>query len=81
MGLDGNTDNGSWEACPILSRLCKLGKAFLVASGLRLPRSANEAADFVASHYVAETSDDSVWVERPPLRVWEYKTVFLVSLF
>ncbi|KAM2045508.1 hypothetical protein ACFX1Q_010495 [Malus domestica] len=62
-------NNGSmscvWEIFPILSRTCTMGKTFQSCSWSWVPRSANVAADFVASNFTPEMRDFA-WVERPP---------------
>ncbi|CAN6675688.1 unnamed protein product [Malus baccata var. baccata] len=63
--LNGSVDNGSWEAFPILARALRLGSAFQHCRWSWVPRSANLAADVLASADFMEMCD-FVWVDRPP---------------
>nr|XP_028964583.1 uncharacterized protein LOC114827108 [Malus domestica] len=63
--LNGSLENGSWEAFPILARAQRLGSAFQNCRWSWVPRSANLAADVLASADVTEMCD-FVWVDKPP---------------
>ncbi|KAM1521834.1 hypothetical protein ACFX10_012017 [Malus domestica] len=63
--LNGSLENGSWEAFPILARAQRLGSAFQNCRWSWVPRSANLAADVLASADFTEMCD-FVWVDRPP---------------
>ncbi|XP_070664898.1 uncharacterized protein [Malus domestica] len=63
--LNGSLENGSWEAFPILARAQRLGSAFQNCRWSWVPRSANLAADVLASAGLTEMCD-FVWVDRPP---------------
>ncbi|CAN6563499.1 unnamed protein product [Malus baccata var. baccata] len=63
--LNGSLENGSWEAFPILARAVRLGSAFQNCRWSWVPRSANMAADALASAGFTEMCD-FVWVDRPP---------------
>lgn len=54
----------AWEIFPILSRIHMVGKTFQACSWSWVPRSANAAADFVASNHTLEMCNFG-WVDRP----------------
>ncbi|CAN6554430.1 unnamed protein product [Malus baccata var. baccata] len=56
---------GSWDAFPLLAKCSSLGKAFHDCRWSWVPRSANKAADSLASRHCREVCD-FVWVDRPP---------------
>ncbi|CAN6571026.1 unnamed protein product [Malus baccata var. baccata] len=56
---------GSWDAFPLLAKCTSLGKAFQECRWSWVPRSANKAADSLASRQCREVCD-FVWVNRPP---------------
>ncbi|XP_050117706.1 uncharacterized protein LOC126595464 [Malus sylvestris] len=56
---------GSWDAFPLLAKCTSLGKAFQDCRWSWVPRSANKAADSLASRQSREVCD-FVWVNRPP---------------
>ncbi|CAN6681158.1 unnamed protein product [Malus baccata var. baccata] len=55
----------SWEAFPILARAKRLGSAFQNCRWSWVPRSANLAANVLASADITEMCD-FVWVDKPP---------------
>ncbi|RXH72877.1 hypothetical protein DVH24_012561 [Malus domestica] len=57
--------NGSWDAFPILVKCFSLGKDFPNCRWSWVPRSANSAADYLASSKCREACDQ-IWVDRPP---------------
>ncbi|KAM2728910.1 hypothetical protein EV1_000356 [Malus domestica] len=63
--LNGSLENGSWEAFPILARAARVGSAFQNCRWSWVPRSANMAADALASAGITKMCD-FVWVDRPP---------------
>ncbi|XP_050130812.1 uncharacterized protein LOC126607280 [Malus sylvestris] len=63
--LNGSLENGSWKAFPILARAQRLGTAFQNCRWSWVPRSANMAANVLASAGLTEMRD-IVWVDRPP---------------
>ncbi|CAN6559066.1 unnamed protein product [Malus baccata var. baccata] len=63
--LTGSMEDGSWEAFPTLVRVMELGKTFQNCRWSWVPRSANVAADSLASTNNQEMCD-IVWVDRPP---------------
>ncbi|KAM1344990.1 hypothetical protein FF1_034400 [Malus domestica] len=63
--LRGSLDNGSWEAYPFLARALRLSESFQNFRWSWVPRSANMAADALASAGFTEMCD-VVWVDRPP---------------
>ncbi|XP_050125671.1 uncharacterized protein LOC126602882 [Malus sylvestris] len=63
--LSGDVDVGSWEAYPVLTRVKMVSDAFQFCRWSWVPRSANGAADFLASRGFPEMGS-RVWVDRPP---------------
>ena len=63
--LRDSIDNAFWEAFLALSRALDIGASLQTCRWSWVPRSGNEAADFVASHQVSEMRN-SVWVDQPP---------------
>nr|XP_008350051.1 uncharacterized protein LOC103413362 [Malus domestica] len=63
--LTGSMEDGSWEAFPTLVRVKEMGKTFQNCRWSWVPRSANVAADSLASINNQEMCD-VVWVDRPP---------------
>ena len=63
--LNGNVEYCSWKLYPILSHIRQLGCRFINCVWSWVPRTGNEAANFVARFRGAEKSD-STWVDRPP---------------
>ncbi|KAM2750524.1 hypothetical protein EV2_029295 [Malus domestica] len=57
--------NGNWEAFPILANAWDLGETFQNCRWSWVPRSANMAADSLASFCNLEMCN-VVWVNRPP---------------
>lgn len=53
------------EIYPILSRVLEFVRTFQSRSWSWVPKSANEAVDFVALHQLSGM-DEAVWVNRPP---------------
>lgn len=63
--LNGEISNGRWEAFPALLRCKLLGESFQDCHWSWTPRSANLAADQLASQRCVEMCDYT-WVDRPP---------------
>ncbi|KAM2273902.1 hypothetical protein ACFX1S_043777 [Malus domestica] len=63
--LSGDVEVGSWKAFPVLSRVKVESEAFQFCRWSWVPRSANGAADFLASRSFPEMGS-RVWVHRPP---------------
>ncbi|CAN6583316.1 unnamed protein product [Malus baccata var. baccata] len=63
--LSGAVDIGSWEAYPVLTRVKLVSEAFQFCHWSWVPRTANGAADFLASRGFPEMGS-RVWVDRPP---------------
>ena len=63
--LDGSLLSGSWEVFPLLARVKRLSGSFQNCRWSWVPRSANGAADALASAGITEMCD-IVWVNRPP---------------
>lgn len=53
----GNIADGRWEAFPILARCLKFGEAFQDCRWSWIPRSANMAADLLASRRFVDMCD------------------------
>lgn len=58
-------DSGSWEAFPTLTLVKRFEKSFQVYHWSWVPKSANLAADFLASHHNTEMCNQ-IWVSCPP---------------
>ncbi|CAN6683746.1 unnamed protein product [Malus baccata var. baccata] len=63
--LSDPSRRGSWEAFPSLVKAKRLGESFQDCRWSWTPRSANTAADSLASIRCVEMCDVS-WVNRPP---------------
>lgn len=63
--LMGKTSNGRWEAFPVLTKCKLIGNSFQACRWSWIPRSANLAADCLASRRNREMCDFT-WVNRPP---------------
>lgn len=63
--LSGVGDKGSWEAYPVLSRVKLVSAAFQFCRWSWVSRSANGAADYLASRDFPEVGS-RVWIDRPP---------------
>ncbi|KAM1241975.1 hypothetical protein TB2_047250 [Malus domestica] len=63
--LQGSFTNGRWEAFPILTRCKKVDNFFHDCRWSWAPRSANMAADRLASRSCVKMCDFT-WVDRPP---------------
>ncbi|XP_070677505.1 uncharacterized protein [Malus domestica] len=63
--LSGVGDNGSWEAFPVLTRVKVVSAAFQSCRWSWVSRTANGAADCIASRVFPEMGS-WVWIDRPP---------------
>lgn len=63
--LKESINKATWEAFPVLTCVLDIGASLHTCRWSWIPRSGNEAADFVASHQVTEMRD-YVWASRPP---------------
>ncbi|KAM1682686.1 hypothetical protein EV1_033614 [Malus domestica] len=63
--LSGVGDNGSWEAFPVLTRVKVVSAAFQSCCWSWVSRTANGAADCIASRVFPEMGS-WVWIDRPP---------------
>lgn len=63
--LPHSSDAGIWEAFPTLSWVKQYGQAFHDCRWFWIPRSANHAADFLASRRIMKICN-CVWVLIPP---------------
>ncbi|CAN6676537.1 unnamed protein product [Malus baccata var. baccata] len=63
--LKNSARNGSWDAFPFIAKCSILGGSFQECRWSWVPRSANSAADLLASRRCKEVCD-LIWVNRPP---------------
>ncbi|CAN6577621.1 unnamed protein product [Malus baccata var. baccata] len=63
--LKNSARNGSWDAFPFIAKCSNLGGSFQECRWSWVPRSANSAADLLASRRCKEVCD-LIWVNRPP---------------
>ncbi|CAN6699322.1 unnamed protein product [Malus baccata var. baccata] len=73
--LSGAVDVGSWEAFPVLTRVKVVSEAFQFCRWSWVPRSANGAADILASRGFPEMGS-RVWVNRPPSSLDDETTAY-----
>lgn len=66
--LNGDLDDCNWEIYPLLSRILQTRCLFQNCVWSWVPRSTNEAGNFVAK-FIGTKMSNSVWVDRPPIFV------------